>query len=162
MLNLADAFDQVWTILRGMEGYIQGMDWEQQRAGQFHEDRKENIRDTHWENHRIREVIHEMQDVGRQQYRVNLVVERRGNQIDQLTQRIVTAEARAEAAEARATAVEATAAKALGLVNAIALGNIEEIVEESEPKEDPEEAPEEGPEGDVVPSTVSSAYSANP
>ena len=51
-----------------------------------------------------------MEDAGRQQYRVNLTIERMGNQIVQLTQRIIIANARAETIEAKATAAEATAA----------------------------------------------------
>ena len=162
MLNLADAVDQVWNILRAMERHIQGTDREQLRAGQFHEDIMENIRDAHRVIHGLQEAIEEGEVMGCQHHWVNLTLERMGNQLVQLTQRIISAEARAEAVEARETAAEATAVEALGLVNAVALGNLEEIVEESEPEEEPEEDPEEGPEEDDTASTVSSAHSAHP
>ena len=165
MLDMANTVDRTWRIMRGMDIHIVAMEREQQRAGQFHEDIMENIRDIHRDMQNSRDISNEREDMWRQQHLVNISVDRMGTRLAQLTQRIIAAEARAEAAEARAIAAEAAAAEALGLVNAVAHGNLEEVEEsepEEEPEEDPEEAPEEGPEEDDAASTVSSAHSAHP
>ena len=75
MFNLADTVDRTWNIMRGMDRHIIGMELEQQRAGQFHEDIMENIRDIHRDMNNSREISHEREGMWREQHHMNITVE---------------------------------------------------------------------------------------
>ena len=75
MLNLAHTLDRTWNIMRGMDRHIVAMEREQQRAGQFHEDIMENIRDIYRDMNNSREISHEREGMWREQHHMNITVE---------------------------------------------------------------------------------------
>ena len=138
MLRLTDSIDQVRTVIQGIDLHIRRMEQVQQQTSQQHEDHTKGIQEVAWDAFKAHERLNKLEEIRHEQYHLHSAMWRMSNQISTLTQRTTAAEARAEAAEARAGAAEARAiaAEALALVNAAALDDLNEVVEESEEEEE--------------------------